>query len=77
MPEARTDLFLSYDQETHNVSEPVGEVSKEFNITAKRRIAESVDVTISIGYGRIENPGNVTSPALNVNAVESEVRYWF
>ncbi len=77
MPEVHTDLFLSYDQEIHNISGPVLERTKEFQITGKRRIAEHVDVTLSSGYGWINNPGNVAGTTDNVYEVASEVRYWF
>jgi len=77
MPEIHTDLFLSYDQEIHNISGPVLERTKEFKIAGKRRIVENVDVTLSCGYGWVYNPGNVAGTTNNVYEVASEVRYWF
>jgi len=77
MPDVHTDLFLSYDQEIHNISGPVLEHTKEFKITGKSRIAGNVDFTLSSGYGWIYNPGNVAGTTDNVYEVASEVRYWF
>ena len=59
------------------ITDPVTEVSKEFKITAQKRFAGRVDVTLSGGYGWIENPGNTAGPTEKVYEIASEVRYWF
>lgn len=76
-PEKNARFSLSYDQQTHNLSGPVKEVSKEFTLTAALPLSRHVDITASYGHGRIENPGNIAGPAREADQIKAEARYWF
>ncbi len=77
LPEKKTRLSLSFDQETHNVAGPVSEIVRKLALTARFPLSDHVEVKATGGYGRITNPGNVTGPALYVNEFSSEIRYLF
>jgi hypothetical protein len=77
LPEAQTQLFLSYDKERHNMSGAVQEQAEEIKLTAEFTIVQRLDVTAVYGYGRIENPGNLPDPVHYVTEISGEVRYRF
>jgi hypothetical protein len=75
--EQNARFYLSYDHKTHNLSAPVRQVSDEVSLKAELLLSQHIDVTASYGYGRIENLGNMTGPAINVHEAAAELRYWF
>ncbi len=77
MPEHSTQLFLSYDQMTHNVEGPVSESTDALAATAKVGLSGNMAVILSAGMGRVENPGNEAGAARKVARASAEVRYEF
>ncbi len=77
IPEKNMGLFLSYDQKIHYIADPAREVTRIAKLTTDFQFARHFDITAALGYGRIENPGNVSGPSDHVSQVASEVRYVF
>ncbi len=77
IPERDARISLSYDEEQHNLSEPVRETTSETALNAEIVLTQRVNLTASYGYGRIKNPGNVAGPTREVNAFTSGVQYQF
>ncbi len=77
IPEAHTRLLLSYDKETHNLSEPAREHADEVKLTAVLAISENIDADLSFGRGRIENPGSLPGPPRSVQEASTGIRYRF
>ncbi len=77
IPEKNMSLYLSYDQKIHYFADPVREVTRITKVTTNFQLARHFDVTAALGYGRVENPGNLSGPSDHVSQVASEVRYLF
>ncbi len=77
IPEARARLLLSYDRKTHDITGPVQEQIQEVMLKAELLLSEHLELTLSAGDGRIENPANLPDPALDVHEAAMEARYRF
>jgi hypothetical protein len=77
LPEHSAQLFLSYDQMTHNVEGPVSESTDALSATAKVGLSSRTTVDLTAGIGRVENPGNEAGPTRTVSKASAQVRYEF
>jgi hypothetical protein len=83
LPEQHARVSMSFDREVHNQGGDASrggdarEISMLYELTGNIRLRERVEVMVTGGYGRIENPGNTLGPTIDVYQGGTEVRYQF
>jgi hypothetical protein len=78
IPEKNGRVFLSYDQEEHNLAIP-GDHEKLYEVIGglKTSLSKRLDLTAQYGYGKIKNRGNIAQETMTEQLIEAEVRLRF
>jgi predicted porin len=78
IPEKNGRVFLSYDQEEHNLSMP-GDHEKLYEVIGglKTSLSNRLDLTAQYGYGKIKNMGNIAQETMTEQLIEAEIRLRF
>ncbi|PIY87466.1 MAG: hypothetical protein COY75_02520, partial [Nitrospirae bacterium CG_4_10_14_0_8_um_filter_41_23] len=77
IPEKDGRISISYDREEHNLSGTVREKKNEANLKVSFKLMKDMGLSASYGYGRIENPGNVSAEDRKINVISSMISYTF
>lgn len=77
IPEKDLRVWVSYDIEEHNISNPVREKKDETIVGLSVGFKSGIRLNLVYGYARIKNPGNVVADTLKVNTVESSLAVRF
>ncbi|MDA8100748.1 MAG: capsule assembly Wzi family protein [Nitrospiraceae bacterium] len=78
IPERSGRVYLRLNREEHNLHAPGSQESlHEMTVGGRISVTSALEVSAAFSYGLLRNPGNIAASAINVDLIETGMKYRF